>query len=229
MKRLLIIVILFPLFAQAQTNLLHVRTDPREKYERGVWGQNFTHYGKIILLADFYFKNNNEAVDYKGTTGVGLGYSYRYKLANPVNVGAALTFRAHWTNLNANGISKIYDSEIYKKGQLYTTEFRLNPFFRFNLMPRRGNYMGSYIDIGPFGAINLHRSLKVVNKTGDVITAVKTSPSDEINKYYYGLSASFSTDYSGIRFGISANWNLRPIADKTIETPRSSLGLMLIF
>ncbi len=205
-----------------QTKLLPVEKDPMTQFEARKWGANRAHYGQFLFDVEFDIPHSDASRDYHfgASWGMVFGYTYRYRIANPVNIGVGLNYRFHWMRLNRSGMLKVYDNAIHDKVRLSSNDIRLNPFIRINLSSRRGNYLGNYIDLGAFGAVNVWRSIDVFDEVDDVKRQIRLRPYKMINNTFYGVFATVG--FNTTRLTVS--WNLSNNVDDALNMAKLNIA-----
>jgi hypothetical protein len=226
MKPYIFLLILFPSLAFAQTDVMH--RYPKNHEQIPTWGANRAHYIQGIFGVGFYTPISVDNPDFK--TGrsyeINFGAIYRYRIANSFNVGTALSLTAQSIALNKIGMVKSWDNAIHSKANLSNTLLTLKPFFRFNLSPKRGDYLGSFIDVGAFGSWNFYPTAMFTDKRNGERYVQMYQQDKQQERFQYGCFASVGRDW----FRLEASYHLTNILkDSSFEMPRYAMAVVFGF
>ena len=152
---LLIAVLLFTLTGFSQTIIMQ-DASPMEPYEVKTNGPNLKNYGHwfIGFGAVMPVGAQSDNTIFGKSLLFELGYRYRYRVSNFFNTGFDVSYYIQGNRLNHSGMEKVYDGMVHDRANIVQNELRFSPFLRFNLTPKRGNYLGTYIDLGGYIAWN---------------------------------------------------------------------------
>ena len=193
MKKIVILIsiISFGLTGFTQTILLQ-NTNPMEPYQTKNNGENRKHFRQGFIsfgvVAPVGAKNDDT---YFGNSLVfDFGFRYRYRVSNLLNLGSDLSFYTQGNRLDHSGMHKIYDGLTHDRANIIQNEFRVSPFLRFNLTPKRGNYLGTYIDLGGYIGWNFLPVFRATdtghNGNEEMMYTRNFDPNQ--NRYDYGIT-----------------------------------------
>jgi hypothetical protein len=166
MKRYILLLVFLPAIALGQTEVMHNAV--RDYEQKPIWGANRTHYLQGFLGFGFYTPISVPSRDFKigSSFDFEFGAMYRYRLANFVNVGMGLGFLFQEIELNNQGMVKDWDTQVHSKANVSNSILSAKPFIRLNLSPKRGDYLGTFIDLGGFANWNFYPITSFTDKQG---------------------------------------------------------------
>ena len=188
---ILICIISFGSTGFSQTILMQ-NTNPLEPYQTKNDGENRKHLRQGFIgfgiVAPVGAKNDDT---YFGKSLVfDFGFRYRYRVSNFLNLGSDLSFYTQGNRLDHSGMHKIYDGLTHDRENIIQNEIRVSPFLRFNLTPKRGNYLGTYIDLGGYLGWNFLPVFKATdtghNGNEEMMYTRNFDPNQ--NRYDYGVT-----------------------------------------
>lgn len=232
MKKIFIILPLFiwGLTGFAQTIVMQ-NLNPMKPYQEKTQGENLKHYSHMFMGVGVVTPAGASTDDiYFGKSlTFDIGFRYRYRVSNFFHIGNDITYYRQVNSLNRNGMHKVYDGANHDRESIIQNEFRISPFIRFNLTPKRGNYLGTYIDLGGYVGWNFIPVFKVVDKgnSGNVKMKYTRSYDPNQNRYDYGITARVARN----KYILFATYRLSDIMKKSEhpEIPRLSAGIQLGF
>lgn len=189
MKRYFFLLTFLPFFAFGQTEVM--REQPRDYSQHSNWGQNRTHHIQGYLDLGFYTPISTPNRDFKigNSYDFGFGAIYRYRMANLVNAGMALGFLFQEVNLNDKGMVKAWDTQVHDKAKVSNIMLSAKPFIRLNLSPKRGDYLGTFVDFGGFADWNLYPTTSFTDKQGSQNYVQQYVFDKEQERIHYGAFA----------------------------------------
>lgn len=151
----LILFLHFALAGYSQTILMQ-DSNPMAAYEVKKNGPNLQNYGQwfIGFGAVTPVGASSDNTIFGKSLLFDFGYRYRYRVSNFFNTGFDVSYYLQGNRLNDAGMEKVFDGLVHTRENLVQNELRLSPFLRFNLTPKRGNYLGTYVDLGSYIAWN---------------------------------------------------------------------------
>ena len=214
----------------AQTILMQ-NTNPMKPYQEKKEGENLKNYSQGFIgfgvLAPVGTTHDDT---YFGKSFVfDLGYRYRYRVSNFIHIGNDLSYNIQTNRLDHSGMKKVYDKMTHDRETIIQNELRISPFIRFNLTPNRGNYLGTYLDLGGYFGWNFLPIFRAVDKAHNGNEKVKYIRNFDPNQNIY--------DY-GVTGRIARNKNLLFVSyrlsdimkNKDLpELPRLSVGIQFGF
>jgi len=193
MKKILslLAILLFSLTGFSQTIIMQ-DSNPMAPYEVKTQGPNLKNYGQWFIgfgaVTPVGAASDNTI--FGKSLLFDLGYRYRYRVSNFFNTGFDLSYYLQGNRLNKSGMLKVYDGLVHGRENIIQNEFRLSPFLRFNLTPKRGNFLGTYVDLGGYVAWNFLPVFRAVDtRTSNNEMLKYTRQFDPMQKRYeYGLT-----------------------------------------
>jgi hypothetical protein len=226
MKPYIFLLLLFPSIAFSQTNVL--RKVPKNHDQIPTWGANRTHFIQGVFGVGFYTPIGVANPDFKfgPSYDISFGAIYRYKIANSFNIGTSLSIAGQAIALNDVGMVKSWDNTIHSKASLSNSLFILKPFLRFNLSPKRGDYLGTFVDIGGFGSWNFYPVAMFTDKRNGERYVQMYQQDKQQERFQYGFFASVGRDW----FRLEASYHLtNMLKDESFEMPRYAMAVVFGF
>ncbi len=195
MIRKLVILLLLPTAVLGQTEKMH--KTPRNYQKTPNWGPNRAHHVQGLIGFGLFMPFGVSARDFKiGTsTDFHLGAVYRYRASKFFNLGAGIYLSSSQIELNDSGMVKGWDGEVHKKAQLLNYTLTLKPFIRLNLSPKRGDYLGTYLDFGGFGSWGFLPTTSFTDKVGGQKLMLRYINDKQHESFYYGAMAAVGRDW----------------------------------
>jgi len=194
-KIILVTSLLFSVFpAFSQRVILHSNVD--KQYEIPKKGANRQQYFWVQLSlfgTDLAFGE----LDSKQNFGnyYGLNFNKKYKLNSVFSQGFGWGIHQQVYRLSKKGLNTM--SRPYcDKGKLIFTGLNVNYFVRFNFDPKRGNIVGNYLDIAPFGQYNFYQRAEFVHGRW----TEKTGSENFAERYAIGVETRLGHEYLSIYF-----------------------------
>ncbi len=225
--------------AQAQTVVL--QQDVNQDTIQSNWGPNKKHY------KHFYFGyglgigtenrtwNGTDVKDIKygfGTNTLMVGWRYKLRLAEHYAIGLDVNYNRQAYRFKQTDHKVFPMPGKYDKERLALHNFALEFYNRINF-GRRGNHLGTFVDLGAYGEWNFNNSLLIEGDFGPGINRAKSYKTklkdlNYVNDLNYGLSLRAGYD----RFAIFGKYRLSDMFDdkKTgnyPELPRLHVGLQI--
>lgn len=219
-------ILLFSLAGYSQTILME-DSNPMAPYEVKTHGPNLKNYGQwfIGFGAVTPVGANSDNTIFGKSLLFDLGYRYRYRVSNFFNTGFDLSYYLQGNRLNKSGMLKVYDGLVHGRENIVQNEFRFSPFLRFNLTPKRGNFLGTYVDLGGYVAWNFLPVFRAVDtKTSNNEMLKYTRQFDPMQKRYeYGLTGRIARN----KFIVFAHYRLSDLLKNSSlpDLPRLAAGV----
>lgn len=214
----------------AQTIVLQ-NTDPMEPYKVKTKGPNLKNYSQMFLSFGIVTPvgATNDDTYFGNSLVFDIGFRYRYRVSNFFNIGNDLSFYRQGNRLNHSGMQKVYDGMVHDRETIIQNELRISPFFRFNLSPNRGNFLGTYLDLGGYLGWNFLPVFKAVDSGNSGNEKMKYTHNFDPtqNRYDYGVTGRIARK----KFLLFANYRLSDIMKKSEypSLPRLAAGIQLGF
>ncbi|MDX5345707.1 MAG: hypothetical protein LPJ89_11320 [Hymenobacteraceae bacterium] len=160
-----------------------------------------------------------------------LGYRYKLRLAQWYGLGFEFGYNSQVFNIKQQSGKVLPDTLMHKKEQLTFYNIQGGVYQRFNF-GKRGNRLGTYIDLGAYGtwAFDAAHKYKDEIPDGTKFKEVKVKEKDlqYINKLNYGVTARFGRN----RFVVYGTYRLSDLIKEDMfagdpQLPRYSFGLQL--
>jgi len=222
---------------QAQTVLIK-QTVPEnfEDIDNG-YGPNRKHfsfpYFAIGLHSEGYSHENDTIISpqYGKSIELRFGTRTRMKMNKFLAFGLdyELGYSSHSINLKDEFALATFSPDVIKaKYQLYN--IGLASYFQINFEPKRGNQLGSYLDIGVFGSYNFGRRFTQTIKMGKEKSVYTLKRLQDFEKLNYGAMVRFGKNvwavYGKYRYSNSFK-NKSAIGN--YELPRFTFGFEIFF
>lgn len=226
MNRIVFILLLIPSLGLGQTEIW--RKYPANHEEAPKWGPNRTNHIQGFIGFGLYTPISTSSVDFifGKSWDLSVGLIYKYRIANFFNVGSSFALTSQNISMNNDGMVKAWDNQIHGKAKLSNSIVSAKPFLRFNLSPKRGDYLGTYIDLGGFGSLNFLPTTSFTDKQNGQ-EYIQTYRKDKIHRQIqYGGMAAFGRDW----FRLEGCYYLSDwIREEGFNLPQLSISLMLGF
>jgi hypothetical protein len=189
MKRYFFLLTFLPAIAFGQTEVM--RKQPRDYSQHSNWGENRTHHLQGYLGLGFYTPISTPNRDFKvgNSYDLGFGAIYRYRMANFVNLGMGLGLLVQEVKLNDKGMVKAWDTQLHDKAKVSNILLSAKPFIRLNLSPKRGDYLGTFVDFGGFADWNFYPTTSFTDKQGSQNYVQQYEFDKEQERLHYGAFA----------------------------------------
>ena len=161
-------------------------------------GPNRAHfsypYFALGMHTDGYSHENDTTISpvYGKSMEMRFGTRTRLKLNRFLGFGIdyELGYSAHFINLKDAYALANFSPDVKKvRYQIYT--IGAASYFQFNFEPKRGNQLGSYLDIGVFGSYNFGRKYSQTLKIGKEKSVYKLKKLQDFEKLNYGAIFRF--------------------------------------
>lgn len=219
----------------AQTQLMHINIDTlRQPAARGENMSKFVHLYTSLLYTTP--PSEDLGVQYGKSYALNVGLRYKKKITGLLSVNADVAYNYRRYRLSDNCSPVISDPELeicihYDKEIFAFNSAKANAAIRINLDPKRGNIMGTFIDIGG-GAEYIVGSKYIVYTESPAwhskSAKVKYSSLSIINKYNYFGQVRIGRN----RYALTASYRLSDMFDKfypnhdlKTEFPRLNVGV----
>lgn len=237
-KHIILFILIISYTALAAQTVLIKQTVPEnfEDIDDG-HGPNRAHfsypYFALGMHSEGYSHENDTIISplYGKSIEMRLGTRTRIKLNRFLGFGIdyELGYSAHFTNLKDAYALANFSPEVKKaKYQIYT--IGAASYFQFNFEPKRGNQLGSYLDIGIFGGYNFGRKYSQTLKIGKEKSVYTLKKLQNFEKINYGVIARFGKSvwaiYAKYRYSNSFK-NKTTIGN--FELPRFTFGFEYFF
>jgi hypothetical protein len=201
---------------------------PRNYEDVPLWGPNRAHHIQGYFGVGIYtpLAVTNPDFTFGRSWNFSLGVIYRYRIANFINSGFALGIASQSIALNNSGMVKSWDNQVHSKAKLFNSVLTVKPFLRFNLSPKRGDYLGTFIDVGGFGTWNFFPTAVFTDEVNGEKYIQTYQKDKEQERFHYGAFASVGRDW----FRLEGSYHLSNILkDDTFEMPRYMMAIVFGF
>lgn len=218
MKKYLIIIaaILLTVSAQAQTEILSDNY-PTYPYKTKTFGPNrkhciyfFSNYGLNIPT------QNNFDINVIRSGQLNLGYGYKRKFTSFADLALEVSYNNNFHHLNKESREKFDTITEWKTIRTFQNGIQGNAFLRIYLTKKRGNYIGTFVDLGFFTTYHIKSGYHKYLKNKDIMIKQREYPKEIFTELNYGPSVSIGRNY----FSVFAQYNLNSIyTDKVEKNP----------
>lgn len=234
MLRILLCFLLINIATGARAQQVLLQENPQNAGD-GNFGPNLKHFvGLHIGLGEAVGKGD-PGLSIKDSRSLDflIGLKYKYKLNNLLSTGFDLNYHYYDYNIEANKSARfpdtIFNSTLVNnvRRRFSFNALRLNGYMRLNFDPKRGNYMGHYLDIGAGVDEVLSGQFVSIDKAEDnskVKTIISKSP--YLQNMQYSVLARLGTDW----FALTANFRLNSIFKSQYnlpDAPKLTIGIEL--
>jgi len=220
----------FPLAIMAQQLIFEEEVEKNPGYS--ISGPNQTHFLEARIFYGLIFGIQEQDYPLK-TLGSGefeMMMRYKLKLNSLLSCGAGAGYINQHYRVDTKAVkdfpdNKEYDREVFKMQSLKSTLF-----VRLNIDPRRGNYLGKYIESGVYGSWSFTLKRIMVDKFAESSDkAYRRSKEiqsglDYLNRIQYGayISLGISNFELSYRYRLSGIMNSE---DYEFDFPGNSIGI----
>lgn len=230
MKNVFFIIFLaFIMQANAQYEIIHEDVNPVDtvRPDFGPNGKKFAYssYGLHTIIP---IETNAQAPVMPGASlGYKFGFTQKYRICSFLSFGYNLEFNSITYRYKQTDDKTFPDTLNHLRQSVSNSAIGAGLFLRINFDPKRGNYLGYFLDMGGYGDWHLSRTYKT--KDEDALEQIVYNRVTKLNfmeKYQYGLYASIGLN----KINIYARYRMSDIFKapyKSAELPRLSVGLGL--
>lgn len=198
-------------FAQA---VLIEETEPERVYQKTKWGINRQHFGYWFLDMGFFIPTQAKYdIAIGKSTQWDFGYAYKIKTLKFMDLGLEASLSNNYLHLNKTARASFDTTRNWKKIKAFQNGIRGNIFLRFYLSPKRGNFMGTYLDLGFFA--NYHTSSSWVKKFKD--KSIKIKQREYAKSDFMPLSYGPSIAFGRNQLSAFARYNLNSVLDDKVN------------
>ncbi len=188
-------------------------------------GPNLKHYKHFYWSISFPFVTNEDVAYTQPalTTINDLGLRFKRKLNNTFSVGTDFSFNWASYRIKQDIFKSIPDSTEHKREKFIINSVSPAVYARINF-GKRGNSIGTYLDLGAYGSFNVKRAHYTYDEINDEIVKTTTSRLKYMEKYAYGLLARLGTN----NFALTAKYRLsKPFTEESgfAELPKLAVGI----
>jgi len=221
--------VLSMIFADLFSQEIIIEKDLKESpYAKKENGPNLKHFRHLYLDLEFFTgtEQTGTRINYGSSYVTGAGFRYKLKLTELYSIGYDLGYSRFNYNIRQENSKFFPNNIIHDKEKIVLHNLNLEFYNRINLK-KRGNQIGTYIDIGIYGAW-------VVGGRNITIDAIDNSVYHSekqrsiyrnlsyLNNFYAGLRARFGIN----RYSLVAGWRLTPLLDDTEYSSSASLSTL---
>ncbi len=182
--------------------------NPGDVYEETAWGPNEQHFGYWFVsygLPVPITTDNNLKTAISGH--LNFGYAYKHKLLSFVDIGAELSYSNYFYALDEPSRDALAPNKDWDKIRSKQNGMKANIFFRFYMSPRRGNYLGTYLDLGFYADYHMSSGWMYKLKDDFIKEKVSLKQNEDFETLTYGPSLAFGRD----QFNFFAQYNITSV------------------
>lgn len=188
-------------------------------------GPNLKHYTHLYWGVLFPFVTNEDVAYTQPalTTITDFGLRFKRKLNKTFSVGTDFSFNWAKYRIKQDILKSIPDSESHLREKFIINSLSPAVYARINF-GRRGNSIGTYMDLGAYGSFNVKRAHFTYDEIDGEIRRITTSRLKYMEKYAYGLLARIGTN----NIALTAKYRLsNPFTEESgfAELPKLAVGL----
>lgn len=206
------------IFADLHSQEIIIEKDLKKSpYAKEENGPNLKHFRHLYLDLEFFTGTGQTGtrINYGSSYITGAGFRYKLKLTELYSIGYDLGYSRFNYNIRQESSKLFPNIIIHDKEKIVIHNLNLELYNRINLK-KRGNQIGTYIDVGIYGAW-------VVGGRNITVDAIDNSTyhSEKQRSIYKNLSylnnfqAGLRTRFGINRYSLVANWRLTPLLDDT--------------
>ncbi len=199
----------------AQTVVLE-DDDPKKVYEETDWGPNQQHFGCWFVNYGLPVPVNTESSLKTASSGHwNFGYAYKMKIFAFMDIGGELSYSNYFYALDASSRETIAPNKDWDKIRSKQNGMKANLFFRFYMSPRRGNYLGTYLDLGFYTDYHMSSGWMYKLKDDFIKEKVSLKQNEDFETLIYGPSLAFGRD----QFNFFAQYNVNSVLTSKSSFP----------
>lgn len=219
-------VLLVSLGGFAQTVLIQ-EDEPQRVYEETNWGPNRQYFG--YWFYDYGFAIPTETkydIKIGSSAHWNMGYAYKVKTLSFMDIGLEGSYSNYFFELN-DAVRESFDTtRNWDKIRTFQNGVQGQAFLRFYLSPKRGNYFGTYLDLGFYADYHWKSGWYKKLKDDDL----KIKQRDYANSDFVPLSYGPSIAFGRNQISAFAQYNLNAVLDENVTMnpmPKLIFGVKL--
>ena len=210
----------------AQTVLIE-EDEPQRVYEETQWGPNRQYFG--YWFYDYGFAIPTE-VKYDiriGTSGHwNMGYAYKFKTLNFMDIGLEASYSNYFFELDKNPRESFDTVKNWEKIRTFQNGIQAQAFLRFYFSPKRGDYFGTYLDLGFYADYHMSSGWYKKIKNDDLKIKQKEFENGDFIPLSYGPAIAFGRN----QITAFAQYNLNSVLAEQVNLnpmPQLIFGIKL--
>jgi hypothetical protein len=218
------------LFGNAQEVMLH--EDVTADVIKPTFGPNYRNFLHAFMGYGATFggtEGPGTAIRYGNSGNFLIGVRYKYRVSNFFSWGAEGYYNSLFYSIKQDATKTFPDTLINDKERLTFHNLSAGLYLRFNLEKKRGNRVGSFIDLGGYGEWTFRLSQFTRNKLPDGrVVRSTTTGLDYFNSLNYGAVARLGFN----RWIFFASWRFSDLfknSKNLPELPRLTVGIQVGF
>ncbi|MEA3447085.1 MAG: hypothetical protein U9Q98_01360 [Bacteroidota bacterium] len=194
--------------ASSQTVVIS-EENPDRVYEETDWGPNKQHFGywfvnyglPVPLMTDNHLKTLSSG-------HWNAGYAYKIRMFSFMDVAAELSYSNYFYALNKDAREDvIWPGQNWDKIRTKQNGLKASLFFRLYMNPKRGNYFGTYVDLGGFVDYHLSSGWVYKYKDDDYKRMLRVRHDDDFETFNYGPTVALGRD----QFSLFVQYNMKDV------------------
>ncbi|MDR2835039.1 MAG: PorT family protein [Bacteroidales bacterium] len=157
------------------------------------FGYIFINYGMAIPIT--------KSIENSPASGkFNVGYTYRFKIAKPFDLGAELNYALRFSNIKKSEFSNFESDNFYSSQKIKTYHHGIKGtlFARLNLNGATHRQLGLFLDLGGFYDFSFTNNLIYYSKTKYFYQKTKLKKPEYFNKQDYGVFIRFGYNYISV-------------------------------
>jgi len=222
---LLLLVMLSFTLTYAQEEIVEKEIKDKKETEKKKIKKNSRHF-----YWGFHFAlppdEEGAELKYGSSYGFEFGYRHKYAITKHYGLGYNVAYVSSLFRMDQNDNKITPNDLIYDKQSLTTHDFRLELFNRFTFKKKKRSRMGTFADLGVYGAWNYNRKHKNVIEEDDSNFIEIHKKLDYVDKWGYGAFVNFGHN----RYLLTLKYRLSDFFTEDAEypgLPAMSLGFQV--
>lgn len=214
-KSLILLLVIFSLTTRAQTILLSVDNTKDKTTELG---PNLKRHNQLFFRLGFVEGSDKPGarIIFGKSIDFSFGFRKRYKISSLYSLGFETELQSRSYKFKQTTEKTFPDTTINKSQSLNFGNLAIGFFNRFNFDPHRGNFLGTFLDLGIVGSWQLGTHEFTENKLSNGTTVTKSiSDLDYVKKY----SASAYARIGFSHLSVYGSYRLTDLFKNTYKYP----------
>lgn len=202
----------------------------KDKYgSEALWSCSDKHFGYYYIDYEMPLPLHNGIENELKSHSLKIGYTYRYRLADFLDLGAEVAYVNRTSSIKYDSIPIFDPGTFYNKVKTYQNGFSGSVYFRITFAENTYRNLGYFMDIGGYYDYYVWHGTQYVLKNSDVFQRTRFKQSDYIVNAGYGAFLRFSKNNIGITFSYSLSDWINGFSNQNLSYQRSPflIGLQM--
>jgi hypothetical protein len=231
MKKIIILSVLLSIASavHSQRYLLYENVENQWAERNTNYGPNKKHYFYPYLKVGQIVGSTADSLPIKswGSANWGIGLRYKHKLTSWWSHGLDMSYNYQSFSIAQKDEKMLIDNNEYKKERLNLHQISGNYYWRFRI-GRAGNYLGKYLDLGGYGALNIGKN-HIIKDDENILNAqkqkVKLKNVNYLEDIEYGVLARFGFPRVAFFGKYRLSTLLKNMPENSDKLPNITVGL----